>query len=214
MIDVVKNTPSEYSKQSRDFQVIARLYTAMFNYTKMYIDNMSVWNTNIDDNLASLRATTLNLITEHQWDLSDLEAITSCFKYLIIRKGTIEAIKALICILMKVQHLEGTVDDTTVTFENNNLTIRIEDALVTVGIIEDLFKYLLPAGLTYRIVRYKSVNINDLLNTNIYYNDEKVKYSDLSRGDYLYVGNNNSSDRIITRTYVYNNRWDPSLKEE
>ena len=42
MIDVVKYTPAEYSAQSRDYQVLARLYTALFNISKMYIDNMSI----------------------------------------------------------------------------------------------------------------------------------------------------------------------------
>lgn len=42
MIDVVKQTPAEYSKQSRDYQVLARLYTALYNMNKMYIDNMQV----------------------------------------------------------------------------------------------------------------------------------------------------------------------------
>ena len=39
MIDTIKMTPIEYSAQSRDYQVIARLYTALFNLSKMYIDN-------------------------------------------------------------------------------------------------------------------------------------------------------------------------------
>ena len=39
MIDTIKMTPAEYSAQSRDYQVIARLYTALFNLSKMYIDN-------------------------------------------------------------------------------------------------------------------------------------------------------------------------------
>ncbi len=42
MIDVIRQTPSEYSKQSRDYQLIARLFTALYNVTKMYIDDMSV----------------------------------------------------------------------------------------------------------------------------------------------------------------------------
>ena len=60
MIDVIKQTPREYSAQSRDYQVLARLYSALFNVSKMYIDNLSVWNNDIDNRLATLRAKTLN----------------------------------------------------------------------------------------------------------------------------------------------------------
>ncbi len=42
MIDVIRQTPAEYSKQSRDYQLIARLFTALYNVTKMYIDDMNV----------------------------------------------------------------------------------------------------------------------------------------------------------------------------
>jgi len=205
MIDIIKNTPREYSKQSRDYQVIARLYSALFNYSKMYIDNMQVWNSDIDDNLAILRAKTLNLDTEHSWDLTDLEAITSCFKYLISRKGAVEAIKSLICILMKVQNLDGTVDNSTVTIKDNNLNIRIEDSLVTMGIIEDLFKYILPAGITYRITQYKSYDINDLVKTNIYYRKDSIESKDYPYSKEMFIGNNKEKQRSITRTFIYSN---------
>ncbi|MBQ3422375.1 MAG: hypothetical protein IJH34_12075 [Romboutsia sp.] len=65
MINVIKQTPIEYSKQSRDYQVIARLYTALYNFNLMYIDDMNVWNSNIDNKLTMLRAKTLNFHPKH-----------------------------------------------------------------------------------------------------------------------------------------------------
>ena len=38
MIDAVKDTPIEYSKQSRDYQVLALIYTILFNQPKMFAD--------------------------------------------------------------------------------------------------------------------------------------------------------------------------------
>ena len=35
MIDVIKQTPSEYSKGSRDYQILARLYTSVYNLLKL-----------------------------------------------------------------------------------------------------------------------------------------------------------------------------------
>ena len=43
---------------SRDYQIISRLQSALYNVSKMYIDNMSIWNPDIDDKLAYLRAKT------------------------------------------------------------------------------------------------------------------------------------------------------------
>lgn len=38
MINLEKDTPVEYSKQSRDYQVFVFLYNALFNQVKMYVD--------------------------------------------------------------------------------------------------------------------------------------------------------------------------------
>ena len=77
MIDVIKRTPEEYSKQSRDYQVLARLYSALFNVSKMYIDDMNIWDKNIDNKLSLLRARTLNFDPQHDWDLDSLDVIVS-----------------------------------------------------------------------------------------------------------------------------------------
>ena len=222
MIDVIKQTPHEYSAQSRDYQVIARLYTALFNYTKMYIDNLSIWDTNIDDKLINLRARTLNFVTEHSWDTAtdSLEAITTCFKYLMRQKGTIKALEYCIDILMRIENIQGEALDQVITFNNYNVTIRVPENLLTLGVIEDLIKYLLPAGLTYNIIKYKSYSAGDI-NTDIYYREEggsMISYQRQANTDRMYIGNNsitsvekdiegNESPNKITDTYIYNNSF-------
>ena len=168
MIDIIKQTPRKYSAFSRDYQVLARLYTALFNYTKMYIDNMQIWNSNIDNNLAELRSRTLNFEPKYSWNLDNLEAITTCFKYLIRNKGTIRTLKYCIDILMRIEGLISNNLDSAITVENYNVTIRIPKNLLTLGIIEDLARYLLPAGLTYDIVEYEEVS-SDKIFTDIYH---------------------------------------------
>lgn len=175
MIDVVKQTPLEYSKQSRDYQVLARLYTALYNINKMYIDNMQVWNNDIDNKLTTLRSRTLNFIPKHSWDLDDLDAAMSCFKYMMRRKGTIPAIEFCLTILMRIKKLSGKVseEDGTliVNHEENKLEVRIPQQLASVGVVEDLFDYLLPAGMTYRIIEYTEVGLSNNV-TSIGYTDE------------------------------------------
>ena len=102
MIDVIAQTPIEYSKQSRDYQVIARLYTALYNFNKMYIDDMTVWDANIDNKLSHLRAKTLNFHPKHAWDYDALDAAVSCLKWWIRHKGTRKAIEEVIEILIRI----------------------------------------------------------------------------------------------------------------
>ena len=159
MIDVIRQTPLEYSKQSRDYQVLARLYTALYNINKMYIDNMQVWENDIDNKLTTLRARTLNFIPKHSWDLDDLDAAISCFKYIMRKKGTITAIEFCLTILLRIKKLSGevSVENGTLLIDekDNRIEVRIPGQLASVGVVEDLFDYLLPAGMTYRITEYE-----------------------------------------------------------
>lgn len=208
MIDIVKQTPWEYSSQSRDYQVIARLYTALFNYVKTYIDNMSIWDTNIDNRLTMLRAKTLNFEPDHSWDLDDLEAVTTCFKYLMRNKGTVKALEYCVDILMRIENIVGESLDEVVTMSNYNVTIRVPEDLFTLGIIEDLVKYLLPSGLTYNIIKYKTYNLRDIVYTDIYYNEGKINeggdvviaYENYPNNDRMYVGTNNATSKKISIT--------------
>ena len=166
MIDVIKQTPIQYSVQSRDYQVLARLYTALYNLNKMYIDDTQIWDTNIDNKLSNLRATTLNFIPKHDWDLDELDTIMYCFKYIMKRKGTIQALSFCLTIFLRIKKLTGEISDSrgSVEFEDNEVLIKVPGILTTSGIIEDLFDYLLPAGLTYRILEYRRYDVGDVPN--------------------------------------------------
>lgn len=225
MIDIVKQTPFEYSSQSRDYQVIARLYTALFNYVKMHIDNMSIWDTNIDNKLTGLRSKTLNFEPDHTWDLDDLEAVTTCFKYLMRNKGTVAALEYCVDILMRIENIVGESEVETVSMSNYNVTIRVPDDLFTLGIIEDLVKYLLPSGLTYTIIRYKSYNLDDETVTYMYHSEPETADNVIITGEWenskrLLVGNNtftsginpdirglNNMPNQFIETFVYNDEY-------
>lgn len=154
MIDTIKMTPLKYSTQSRDYQVIARLYTALFNLSKMYIDNNHFWTNDIDKKLSRLRSFTLNFRNKYEWDLDELKVVSSCFKYLMFRKGTKTALIYCIYILMRLKNLEGVITEDNVEIEGNLITIKIPENLTSLGAIEDLIRYLIPAGYTYRVIKY------------------------------------------------------------
>ena len=201
MIDVIKQTPKIYSEMSRDYQIISRLQSSLYNVSKMYIDNMSIWNPDIDDKLAYLRAKTLNFDPKHSWSLKDVESITSYFKYLVKRKGAKIALEYVLNILMKVHNLRNSNSKVElVTIENNNVIIRVEENLATVGIVEDLIKYILPAGLTYRIIEYKSMSMgSDRPTTEVTVSNGDTSTSTIpGEKEDITIG----SDREFTTTFI------------
>jgi hypothetical protein len=219
MIDIIKQTPLEYSKESRDYQVLARLYTSLFNVSKMYIDNLQIWNSDIDNKLATLRAKTLNFQTKHNWDLKDLEAITAGFKYLMRYKGTTEAVKIILSIIMKIEKIDNKINGSSVVLNNNCLNIKIEKDLMSAGIIEDLLRYILPAGITYRIIRYVSYDDSSSKVTDVYFVSNSS--SDVTKKDYsysknLYIGNDESKIRKYDETFIYgdNGDWETAPEDD
>lgn len=186
LIDIIKQTPLEYSAQSRDYQVIARLYTALFNITKMYIDDLEIWNANIDNKLTGLRSRTLNFIPKHHWDEDELEAVTSCFKYLMMNKGTTKALEYCVNILMKIEKLESEAIDQTVKIAGYNVTIRVPENLFTLGILEDLIEYLLPSGLTFNIIRYKTSNAGRLY-SGLFAQNDSLAFRDTPYNSDMYI---------------------------
>ena len=188
MIDVIKMTPAEYSAQSRDYQVIARLYSALFNVSKSYIDSLQIWNNNIDNKLVTLRSRTLNFVAKHYWDEEDLEAVTSCFKYLMRNKGTMKALEYCINILMKIENINGENIDELVTIDNYNVNIRVPENLLTIGILDDLINYILPAGLTFNIEIYRTIGLQNALKTELIYEDGPIDYFEEYYSDKMYIG--------------------------
>ena len=169
MIDVIAQTPIEYSKQSRDYQVIARLYTALYNFNKMYIDDMTVWDANIDNKLSHLRAKTLNFHPKHAWDYDALDAAVSCLKWWIRHKGTRKAIEEVIEILIRINNLKGK-PIVEIDYNTYTIIIKIPKKLASMGVVEDLLELIIPIGMGYRIIDY--VSITDGLQDYFVFKDE------------------------------------------
>ena len=216
MIDVIKQTPIEYSNLSRDYQVIARLYSLLFNYSKLYIDDLSIWDSNIDNKLVTLRSKTLNFDAKHSWDLDELEAVTSCFKYLIRKKGSSECFKYCVNILLRALGLSSVLDEQNITIDQANyqVIVRADVTTLTSGIIEDLLAYLLPAGWTYRVIKYTSYSTGSGLNTEIKYNGDSVKTAPFNTSYKQYIGNDTTKKRFITHTWVYNEEQVKNVPDE
>lgn len=169
MIDVIAQTPIEYSKQSRDYQVIARLYTALYNFSKMYIDDMEVWDANIDNKLSHLRAKTLNFHPKHAWEYEALDAAVSCIKHWIRLKGTRKAIEEVLEILIRINNLVGEpiVD---IDYNTYTLVIKIPKQLASMGCVEDLLELIIPIGMGWRIIEYIKITEG--------FDNDKYEFSD------------------------------------
>ena len=155
MIQIKNLTPHVYTDQSRDFQFIGRLFDIVLNSVKTNSENLYnlPFNDNTNTQLSTLMSLTLGFKSKHHYNVKQLKAICSCFSEILKYKGTLYALdiagKALL-------NAEGIVDEMFIERNLDDkyvLNIYVPQTLSDTNLLEDIFDYVLPAGMSYTIIR-------------------------------------------------------------
>ena len=90
MFRLQNNTPTIYVENSRDFQLLCRLFDYMINGIKYDINSiLNILNPmKINDRMLNLLCTKLGFFPKNQYDSRTLRYILSTFPYIIKNKGT------------------------------------------------------------------------------------------------------------------------------
>jgi len=170
MIKVKDLTPDIYHNQSRDFQFISRLYDLVLNSVKTGTDmiNTLPLNTNLDNKLVDLVATTLGFKQKHNYNIKQLVAICNIFPTILRKKGSIQAIQLIGDALLNA---EGLTDECTVSLSDDKceVTVTLSKSLSDTTLFYDLLNYVLPAGMSCHLITVLTKNeaINTTAATNI-----------------------------------------------
>ncbi len=155
MIQLKNLTPHVYSDQSRDFQFIERLFDIVLNSVKTASDNLYSIpiSDDSDEQLLTLMSLTLGFKSRHHYNNDQLKSICSCFSEIMRSKGSLQALdiagKALL-------NAEGITDTMTIERKDNDpftLDIYVPQDLSDTNLLEDVFDYVLPAGMSYNIIK-------------------------------------------------------------
>ena len=168
MIRTEKLIPQVYYDESRDFQVLGRLFDTIANYGKMNIDLMlSPETKESPSQIVKLLATFVGFVTKHNYDNSNLVSVCRSFGSLLREKGSMSAITDAVNILLNSQGIKlkyGTVvsvDKDLTGRSMHAVNIYVPTQLKDVNLLEDLFEYILPAGWVYRIVTVENTSIDN-----------------------------------------------------
>lgn len=173
MFRLQNNVPSTYLEQSRDFQLFCRLYDCINNGVQFDISTITdILDPNkVNDRVVKLLATRIGFITNIDIDNTVLRYILSAYPYIIKNKGTKKSIEAAVNAIL---HAEHSIDPAIVEIDNkpksaadSSYEIRIYTPVrlssKTRKALDELLKYILPAGYIYDIYPYilldKSRNI-------------------------------------------------------
>lgn len=153
MIKLQDFTPEIYYKQSRDFQLLGRLYDVVLNSVKTNADalySLPIADSTMQTRRLDLLAYTLGFTPKHNYTNTQLAAVCSVFPKLLKLKGSIAAIQLLGDTLLSS---EGITDKFNCIVEGTTVKLFVPSTLSSVTLLNDLLDYLLPAGMSCVIAR-------------------------------------------------------------
>ena len=166
---LTNNVPDVYVNQSRDFQLLLRLYDSMFSGTKLDIDSMQgLINTSKSRNsILPLLATKVGFFTNLEINDEKLRILLDGFPCLVKNKGSLLAVKQALNLYLKMEHIKANI---IISYSNVETIIggsRILDHTLNIGsdktlknpqILQEIFKYILPIGFSYRFYSFYSLD--------------------------------------------------------
>ena len=154
MIKLQDYTPEVYYRESRDFQFIGRLYDLVLNYVKTNVDLIYSLplSDNSDNQFIDLMAMTLGFHAKHKYTSQQLKAICFVLSEIIRNKGTIKALTIACDAIFHAEGIQGQFDY-GLTNNNTNIIIYLPQELSDTTLLNDLFEYILPAGMSCQIIK-------------------------------------------------------------
>lgn len=154
MIRLQDMTPDVYYNQSRDFQFIGRLYDIVLNAVKTNVDLIQECplSDNLDNRLMDLVALTLGFKSKHNYNINQLAALCTTFMKILKNKGNIKSIELAITTLFQAENIDQNFYY-ELNKDNTILSLFIPGSLSDINLFKDLLNYILPAGMSTRIIR-------------------------------------------------------------
>ena len=176
MFRVQRNVPEVYVNESRDFQLLSRLYDCWqgsVNYNVLSMVN-SLEPTTALDRVLELLATRVGFFPRVRLDANILRYIIASFPYILKNKGTSTGIKEAVYAIMKAEVDPKATEEVVITIDNydRNVIIATQNDIYNKLALREVMRYVLPFGYTYSLVRYTSnpspenkISINEDVNT-------------------------------------------------
>lgn len=158
------NAPDVYKKESRDFQLFCNIFDCLYGSLKYDIDSIRdiVDTVQCNERLIPLLQTKLGFWTTEKISAESLRIILRGFIHAVRHKGSLQGVEEAVQLFLKVKNIKTSVDieinNENVKFaelnRDNRYTVVIgtEENLGDTTILDEILKYILPAGYAYRYV--------------------------------------------------------------
>ena len=156
------HVPDVYVKGSRDFQLFCNLFDCINSGIKFDIDSIPyILDTNqCNERLIPYLQTKLGFWTKEKISAEKLRIILKGFPYAVKNKGSIIGIEQAVQIFLKVINIKTSVHIEIINIPQNStesaytVVIGTEKYLGDTTILDEILKYIIPAGYGIRYVFY------------------------------------------------------------
>ena len=154
------NVPDVYTRKSRDFQLFCNLFDCVNGGLKYDIDSiLDIVDTNqCNERLLPYLQTKLGFWTKEKISAENLRIIMKGFMYAVRNKGSIVGVERAVQIFLKIAKINTNVHIEVIneskTQEPYTIIIGTEERLGDTTILDEILKYILPAGYNYKYMFY------------------------------------------------------------
>lgn len=160
MINFYHQVPSVYNNASRDFQFLSWLINVVLNSVKHNVDDLyDLPNPKADPRLIELLAMTLGFKVKRNYNKEQLTTIVSILPSILRYKGTLTAVELAGKALIKASGAVGVFESNLV---DNCLEVQLPENLVDTVLFTDLLPYILPAGISVKIITKTEVAVDGI----------------------------------------------------
>ena len=168
MFRVQDNLPEVYINESRDFQLISRLYDVLFSGVKYDIDSMvNVLDATLTkDTMLQLMCSKVGFFPRFEIDAQVLKYIIASFPFIVKNKGNKRGIEYAINAILKAENNPSAIGKPYIVINNNveegyrkPYTVYIYTTVTIYNkvALDEVMRYVLPIGSTYQILAYNKL---------------------------------------------------------
>lgn len=198
IIRLQNNTPPVYTEESRDFQLLCRIYDCIINAVKLDIDSIPtvVDTSQCLSSILPLLQTKVGFFTENTLQDKELRYAIEAFPYIVKKKGSREGIIECLNLFLQVNNILKS-SQVIITNESINkedeytIKILIESEVKDTSLLEELIRYIVPTGY---LVSYIFTDTQKL---------DIQNYNNISAADIVIIDNNKNSS-LRKNSFVYN----------
>lgn len=175
MIRLQDNTPAYYIEQSRDFQLLCRLFDIVNFSGKNNADALVtlLQPALTKSTLLKLLCAKAGFISNFYLDDDILRNIAAGFPFIIKRKGTLQGIALAVNTILKAENNPQSAERIEFVIDNTNYKIIVLTPITLynkVALLE-LFKYVVPTGIDISIQTYTAQGNVGQVNSTLYQKD-------------------------------------------